>query len=618
MTQFRSPLIWRLILWFLLLSLIPIGIVLVFVQRDVRDTFIASQLDEVKSRARIISQIIAAEPGKEQENFIRIAAEGDAVVFLLNPDGTYFAHANPTRNGQRANTDFSDEIIRQLLTQENTSIDNSANGSFIGSSRIASNGLTVVIVKNSADSANLLDRLSSSVILRLAFGLALSSLAGGAAILTILNPLVKLAGFADEIGSGKLDAQLQIEEPEGEIAVLANSLRSMAVNIRNSIITLEERVRERTQILERRAVQLQAAADVGKVITSLRDTQKILDQTTQLISQRFGYYHSGIFLLDEFGEYAVLTAANSDGGKRMLARGHRLKVGETGIVGYVTKTGQARIALDVGQDAVYFDNPDLPETHSEMALPLIASGEILGALDVQSKETGAFTEADVATLQVLADQLAVTIQNARLFEQTQAALEAARRAYAEMSREAWQKLLKTEEQIGYIAAQGTLRQVSHQWNEDLIKAVETGDVKINDQERMVSIPVKIRGQAIGAIRLRKPENSAAWTKEEMSLAVAFTEQLSGALESARLYREAQQRAAREALASDISSRITTSPYMENVLRDTVAELGQAIGNVSVSFQLLNAAETDEQDKGAGRGGNGNRGNKTAGAERLKE
>jgi GAF domain-containing protein len=364
---------------------------------------------------------------------------------------------------------------------------------------------------------------------------------------------------------------------------------------------LEDRVVLRTKDLERRSIQLHAVAELGNAITSLRDLDAMLAQTTRLISQRFGYYHAGIFLLDEYGEYAVLKAANSDGGRNMLGRGHRLKVGETGLVGFVTQTRQARIALDVGQDAVYFNNPDLPETRSEIALPILAGGQILGALDVQSTESQAFSEDDIRTLQVLADQVAVAIQNARLFQQSESSLESIRRAYAESSRSAWQKYLRSEDEIGYIATPGSLQSTSSQWNEDLLKTIETGEIKMDNYEQVVNIPVKVRGQAIGAIRLRKQEASGSWTKEETALAIAFSDQLSSALDAARLYRDAQQRAARELIASDISSRITATPFTESVLRDTAMELGQAIGNVSVTFQLLQTSDGQKQIDSSDRG-----------------
>ncbi|HIE37864.1 MAG TPA: GAF domain-containing protein, partial [Anaerolineae bacterium] len=146
----------------------------------------------------------------------------------------------------------------------------------------------------------------------------------------------------------------------------------------------------------------------------------LLDRAVNLIRERFGFYHAGIFLLDERGEYAVLRAATSEAGRRMLERGHKLKVGEVGIVGYVTSTGQPRIVLDVDTDAIHFKNPLLPETRSELALPLRVGDRIIGALDVQSVQEAAFDEEDVAILQTMADQLAVAIEKLERAAQIQA------------------------------------------------------------------------------------------------------------------------------------------------------------------------------------------------------
>ena len=170
---------------------------------------------------------------------------------------------------------------------------------------------------------------------------------------------------------------------------------------------------------EHRAVQLAAASEVARDATAFLDVERLLDEAVRRISERFGFYHAGLFLLDEGGEHAVLQAASSEGGQRMLEKGHRLEVGETGIVGFVTRTGEPRIALDVGQDAVHFSNPDLPDTRSEMAVPLTMRGQVIGALDVQSTEVSAFTDGDVATLQIIADHLANAIENARLYEKLQ-------------------------------------------------------------------------------------------------------------------------------------------------------------------------------------------------------
>jgi hypothetical protein len=205
----------------------------------------------------------------------------------------------------------------------------------------------------------------------------------------------------------------------------------------------------RTDDLVRRARYLEATARVARDAAWVLDLQDLLSRVTTLVSERFGFYHVGIFLLDPSGGWAVLRAASSEGGQRMLAGGYRLRVGEGRMVGYVTDRGEPRIALDVRPDVALFDTPDLPDTRSEMALPLQARGEIIGALDVQSKDPEAFSDEDVAVLQTLADQVAVAISNARLFQQVDESLEAERRAYGKASRDAWRELLHVRHSPGY-------------------------------------------------------------------------------------------------------------------------------------------------------------------------
>jgi putative methionine-R-sulfoxide reductase with GAF domain len=165
--------------------------------------------------------------------------------------------------------------------------------------------------------------------------------------------------------------------------------------------TLEQRVDERTHQLEvanqqisSRISQMEAITRLSATIAQLQDLNEVFPQTTELINKFFGFYHVGIFLIDSQREYAILQAANSEGGRRMLSRGHQLRLG-TGVVGYAALTGTPRIALDVGKDAVFFNNPDLPETRSEVALPLKSRAETIGILDVQSQEAEACSNNDL-------------------------------------------------------------------------------------------------------------------------------------------------------------------------------------------------------------------------------
>lgn len=404
----------------------------------------------------------------------------------------------------------------------------------------------------------------------------------------LVSPIQSLTRTSEQITQGDISATAKVRTHD-EIGILAVTFNAMTARVRDLVGGLEQRVAERTKALERRAVQLQAAGDVGSTVARLRNLDELLGQVTRLISQRFGYYHVGIFLIDELGEYAILRASNSEGGQRMLAREHKLKVGETGIVGHVAATGQARIALNVGQDAEYFKNPDLPLTQSEMALPLIVSGKILGALDIQSTEPGAFTDDDISTLKVLADQIAVAIENARLFSENQAALETARRAYGEMSLKGWQqKIQESRVDIGYMCfAEDKVIPVSGAASIDFQQALLSGKAFLSDDGAVLHLPIKIRGQSIGAIRMDKHQDGNRWTSEDVSMANSLAEQLGTALESARLYSDISQRAERESIISEIASKIGASIQIDTILRTSVEELGRALKDSEVTIQVGN-------------------------------
>jgi putative methionine-R-sulfoxide reductase with GAF domain len=218
-------------------------------------------------------------------------------------------------------------------------------------------------------------------------------------------------------------------------------------------------VDDRTRELARRTAYLGATtAVVNEAARVLDDPQQLLSRAVSVISEQFGFYHVGIFLLDAQREWAQLRAASSSGGQQMLERRHRLQVGSQGIVGYVAARGEPRIALHVEEDAAFLTNPDLPDTRAEMAVPLRARGEMIGVLDVQSREPEAFSEEDVQVLQALADQVSLAISSARLFVQLEGRLEAERRVYGELTREAWLALLRAQSELGFLSdEQGTVR-----------------------------------------------------------------------------------------------------------------------------------------------------------------
>lgn len=433
---------------------------------------------------------------------------------------------------------------------------------------------------------NIVFIIIATIIIGTAIGIGITSL--------ITSPLQRLTEIASRIEQGDLEAVAEIKSTD-EIGALSVSFNSMTARLRDLVTGLEKRVAERTLALEQRAQQIQTAADVGSVAARIRDINVLLPQTAQLIAQRFGFYHVGIFLLDDKAEYAILNATNSEGGQRMLARGHKLSVGKVGIVGFVTATGQARIALDVGQDAIYFDNPDLPDTRSEMAIPLSIGNKILGALDVQSTEEAAFSDDDVVTLKVLADQLSIAIENANLFAETQSAAETARRAYGEVSIRDWQKMLREkQEEIGYVSIrENQAIPVSGEVEPGFTEAIETGKPALNNNGTTLYVPIAIRGKSIGAIQMDKPQETVQWTQNDIATASSLAEQLSTALESARLYGDASRRATREQLISEISAKIGATMRMDTIITTAIEEVGRAFSDSEVILQVGNF-ETEEK------------------------
>ncbi|HID62550.1 MAG TPA: GAF domain-containing protein, partial [Anaerolineae bacterium] len=204
--------------------------------------------------------------------------------------------------------------------------------------------------------------------------------------------------------------------------VYTNALLEGFMEGREAIVLEEqEQIRKALQgVISRYALQLTTAAEVSRAASSILDLAELLPEVVNLIRDRFNFYYVGLFLLDASGEYAVLRAGTGEAGRQMLEMGHKLEVGGTSMIGWCTAHSKARIALDVGKEAVRFDNPLLPETRSEMALPLISRGRVIGAMTIQSDKPAAFSEEDIAALQTMADQLANAIENARLFEEEQA------------------------------------------------------------------------------------------------------------------------------------------------------------------------------------------------------
>jgi GAF domain-containing protein/HAMP domain-containing protein len=394
---------------------------------------------------------------------------------------------------------------------------------------------------------------------------------------SITRPVAELRRGAEAFRQGEMDVALSVAGTD-ELSLLARTFNQMTTRLRGLVDTLEQRVAQRTHALERRAVQLAIAADVGRAAVSILEPELLTRQVVELIREGFDLYYAGLFLLDEEGRYAVLEAGTGDAGRIMKERRHRLEVGGISMVGAACAGRRARIALDVGEEPVRFDNPLLPETRSEMALPLMVGARVLGALDVQSIQPAAYSEEDIAVLQLVANQVAVAINNARLFAEVQAALDAERRAYGEISRQAWERMVRAQAITGYHCDERGVFPVGEAWYPQTQTARKT-ERAMPGQGGMQSqiMPIRIREQIIGAVDARKLDDSGEWTQEEIALLETLADQLGVALDSARLYQDAQRRAARERTIRHVTERMRRAVDVETILQTAVAELASALG-----------------------------------------
>jgi GAF domain-containing protein len=349
---------------------------------------------------------------------------------------------------------------------------------------------------------------------------------------------------------------------------------------------LDQRVRDRTHELEKRARYLEATSVVFGEASAFLNVEELLIRVAPLISDVFGFYHTGLFLLDELAEWAVLRSVSSAGGKRMLERGHRVRVGKTGVVSWVADHGEHRIALDMSPDSINSHYTDLPETRSEMALPMRARGRIIGVLDVHSTEPGAFGPQDVRVLQPLADQVALAIDNARLFERAEAALLSERRVQETGLREGWHDLLRATGDVGFVSDDHGTTTMNDEWGEWMVTALHSGEmVSSSSDQRALAVPIKVRGQTVGVVDAYQPGGERDWTPEQRDLLQALADQLSLALESAQLYDGAQRAAAREQLTARITQRIREALDVEDILRIASTALGQELEAHDVVVRL---------------------------------
>jgi len=395
--------------------------------------------------------------------------------------------------------------------------------------------------------------------------------------MTLLNPLASKGSLQDWaadsmlllLASSIVIVSVQMLQDRLEKAQEQNKVMSEeAQEIRDE---LGVRVAEQTSALAHKTKQLNAALFTVHEAAVIQDLDILLSQTVHLISEQFGCYHVGIYLMNQRGDYVALQAASSEGGKKLLENGYRLRVGVAGMIGFVAAEKKARISLDVEKDTMFLNTPELSETQSELSLPLIVRDKVIGVLDMQASDVDTFSYEDLDIYQTMADQIAITIENTRLHSESQLIISQLETISNENTRQNWETELATKIPRFHYSAVG-------------VRAAE--EAAALKGKNILDIPITLRGQKIGKISLQRKSEFHKWTTQEENVAREVAAQAALALENIRLVESTRQRAGREQAIAGISARVRETLDLDTVLRITAREIQQALNLQEAEVRLL--------------------------------
>lgn len=320
--------------------------------------------------------------------------------------------------------------------------------------------------------------------------------------------------------------------------------------------SLEKHVADRTGELEKRNASMRSMVYFTRQIAEIQDPSAIPSRIVDLVTQHFGYYHASLFLIAEDGKSAVLQASSSDEGRKLLEKGYRLNLGDRSVLGrvveraklIVTTKNSSAPAMDVGE-------LELPRTQSEITLPLVVRGKVIGVLDIQSELPQAFDQNEAEILQLLADQIGASIENARLLNRSQAIAKQMETQNSRQTQSSWRDYLINQ-------------RLAFQFTPMGIKSITPGS-KLN--ENSLQIPLILRGQEIGSIALQR-KDLAEWSDLDRDLVRKVANQVALALDNSRLLEETRQHAVQEQTVNEISSRFNRSLDVDTLLQTAVREL----------------------------------------------
>lgn len=380
----------------------------------------------------------------------------------------------------------------------------------------------------------------------------------------ITKPIFRLTRVAQRVADGQLDV-LASAEGKDEIAQLAQVFNHMTVQLRQFITSLEDQVKERTK-------DLSLSMAVGQQAAAIREETKLLPTITKYIQEQFNLYYVQVYYVDDVRRNIVLRQGTGEVGKLLLERKHQLPLGIGSIVGQVASTGKSIVVPNTELSDIHKANPLLPDTRSELAVPLVVENVVLGVLDMQDSKAHTFTKANLTVFEAMATQLAIAIDGARQWSAAQDSQKKAEQVLQQLTRDAWSDTLEKRyhsKQLGYT------------YNLSSLSAIET---PLNGSDDDVRIPLKIQGQTMGYISLKLPDGQSG-SGDEALILEAVSQQLSQKVENLRLFDATQRNAWRDQVIGEATSKVWSSAEIETVMKSAIEELGDRLNASDVVIRL---------------------------------
>jgi len=408
--------------------------------------------------------------------------------------------------------------------------------------------------------------------------------------LRISDRIGHLTVAARRIIGGDFMVQVPVEGRD-ETGELAEAFSTMTAQLRELIGSLERQVAERTRGLE-------TVVEISQQLAGILEVSDLMHQVVVLTKERFDYYHVHIYLADETNEKLVMAEGYGQAGAEMKRQGHTIALrAEKSLVAQATRQHRIVLVQDVREYPEWLPNELLPETRAEMAVPIISGTKVLGVLDVQSNQVDGLTNEDGVVLRALANQVAVALRNAESFAETQQALNEAEKLQRLYTGQAWERFGATRPTSDYEIRQAVLPPIGQITTPEAVTAAQhkqTVGLRIGSDgwpgadegiEAAIATPLKIGDEIIGVLGVRDANPDRRWTEEETALIEAVSEQMSLALENARLFEETGRRAGRERIIADVTRQIWASGELDYVMRTAVEQLGKTLDASKVVLRL---------------------------------